>query len=453
MGRGFRSDGDTSAGGHVDLGFVEDGERITAVGKFTDRSRIVSGLNCRRQRFWGYEFQGRGVAPKGNGVDAFRGKVIHAGFGELLTGGGSTKALVAMEKAIKAGKGIDPWVREWIGEMAEGLLWVFFYTLLPKLLKQYEVLSVEREESRELYSGMIFLSRADALLRSKLDDKLTLLSIKTKKQWHEKDAAEYRIDMQGLSEAWAMEERLEERVSSVQMLYAIIGKEADISNGSGASRSASLNPSWIGYRRPKDGDVKNWPKQCDYAHSWKFTGRDGKMHTLGNSWEKFRVAKGYPGGIQAWVKDCLSGAVQSEAGRQTFEELFVKPPVIERDPQEIESWIRQTAVGEQEISERSEFIRNFDAKENPELYLKILDEKFPQNRKHCVPFGMAKRCGFYEICFGSAEWTAKELRSNPIRSGLYEWRTPNHPAEGGGEVTNAMPKKGAKPPKKKGGGY
>ncbi len=374
--------------------------------RYTDRSRVVATHECRRLRFLGWDFDGKGLSPAGEDIDALRGHAIHEVLGRMLAGEKPEKAIQAMQKAIGS---------HWICQMAEGIGWVFFYNHLPRLLRQYKILWVEKEVQRELWPGMIFQARSDAMMEDRVTKQLVQLSIKTKKRWDEKALAEYKVDMQGLSESWAVENDVTKPIHRMQMLYVMVGNPGELAAG----QEININPAWVGYR------VLKTSGKPDYAHSHNFLDKRGQRVRLGPEYTKFEPFLHYPGGLQQWVKDCLSGLIQPSA-KQVFDEMFVKPAAQVRSPEAIANWAEQTKALEWDLAQKRNDTLLAQASGKLENFKAALNENYPQNTKHCFRYGM-RRCGMFEICHGSSSMTADQILENPIKSKLFEYRKPNHP--------------------------
>jgi hypothetical protein len=123
----------------------------------------------------------------------------------------------------------DDWLWREQAALVEGLVRAYARRRLGSLLEEFEVLEVEREGDWELaelreevvqewpvYNVLVdgaairFMSRPDALLRSRNDNSLYLLSYKTAATWDIRKARDAEHDMQGLSEGVEVERRLGE---------------------------------------------------------------------------------------------------------------------------------------------------------------------------------------------------------------------------------------------------
>jgi hypothetical protein len=243
---------------------------------------MVQGQRCPRQRWWGYDFQWRGVAPKKYPIPLFTGLWTHEAIGLVLDAHRETnrdsddaaqealvprqevRDIIAMVKA-KAGemlleRGLDvdnpPTVQddtdpddaateyeveqfrvsqEQLGLM-EGMVWAYWHYAYPLLVKDYEIVEVEIEEPPQQLTATdlttVFMQgRTDAVLRSRYDGKLYAYSLKTAKGWDIRKSNEGEVDMQGLTEPWLMEKRLGEPIAGVKMEYIIKGERKRDSKG------------------------------------------------------------------------------------------------------------------------------------------------------------------------------------------------------------------------------
>lgn len=154
-----------------------------------------------------------------------------------------------LERQRNAGAEFDDWLWQEQAALVEGLVRAYAKRRLRPLLEEFEVLEVEREgdwllaslvgddgywrcdhcgiafhspnlDTSDLLCGkckkgtlssgseLRFMSRPDALLRSRADNSLYLLSYKTAAAWDVRKARDAEHDMQGLSEGVEVEKRL-----------------------------------------------------------------------------------------------------------------------------------------------------------------------------------------------------------------------------------------------------
>ena len=139
-----------------------------------------------------------------------------------------TSQQTAVAMADKAA-GMDDYLREELAAQVEAMVRAYARRRLRPLLEQFEVLEVEREGEWKLGEALlpedlvidgevcgveqvptpiIFMSRLDALLLERQTGYLYLQSYKTTGQWDRRREADAQVDMQGLSEAVDVENRL-----------------------------------------------------------------------------------------------------------------------------------------------------------------------------------------------------------------------------------------------------
>lgn len=220
--------------------------------RFTDRSRQQEYQRCNRARYWEYEAFGTGVRKVRASIPLATGTYVHVGLGNLLR---QVMALgdlphahlkVDVEAAVREAvegyraelkaRGLDvelgedgQYVADEQVALTEALVRAYVKAPggLEALLAQYRVLEVEREEVWPYFTAVrethvTFQARADALLQERSSGDLYVLSFKTAagQDWRRDD--EGRHDVQGLSEAAAIERRLAQDVEALEQLKAAI---------------------------------------------------------------------------------------------------------------------------------------------------------------------------------------------------------------------------------------
>ena len=186
----------------------------------TDRSRTLAFHECPRRRFYGYEYLGTGVRLKAAAVPLITGTYVHEGLACLLLGKPVEEAVqIALEGYMLEveSRGIQLesihqdklYIAYEQKALIEALLRAYAIHQLPILLKDYVVLEVEREEVLPLSSNLIWQARLDALLMEKAEgNDLHIMSFKTAASFDKRTDAGNRHDMQGISEAAAVNHRI-----------------------------------------------------------------------------------------------------------------------------------------------------------------------------------------------------------------------------------------------------
>jgi len=430
----------------------------------TDRTRTVEYQRCPRARFWHFEYAGRGIVPVKISLPLTVGICTHSGLACLLNGLTVETAVgttLALFEELTLGQGLEVegnTVLEYAyaeqKALLEALIRGYHARHLPRLLKQYRVVDVEREETHPLVGDLFWMSRADALLQDRNTEDLEVLSWKTRARWDERELSAALHDMQGLSEAWGVEQRLGQlwRLSRATSGDPI----ADPNSGSpdfnewlvsqpsppkiyaihmefllkGDRRENEESGNWVqhsplirGYRRTNAGLADPdyaWSQYwtCREPHPmrksrWYPTGRceGGRKHRLGEDWEPFNVWEDSAvGRVAGWIDLLKDGKVQPEAG-DCLEAQVIVPPSFYRHQVDMDEWQHQTAWQEQGIAR----FRN-----DPQEQLSRLSQNFPRYTHSC---DYPSKCPYQALCFGSNPPERGELPD------LYDWRKPHHEAE------------------------
>jgi hypothetical protein len=351
---------------------------------------------------------------------------------------------------------------------------------LPRLLEEYEVLEVEREgrwmlaerSDREdplvdYYSSaddlpvrLWFLSRPDALLHHRQSGDLVLQSFKTTGAMDARKLRDAERDMQGLSEGVEVEQRL----ARWWELLQLSGEEMDSHSAEIDKASRDMSQSMIDWlsdlttppcitairyeyvlkgERDKRSRVAKalsarvgfeariqqspltylWVKQgmtaadTEIAHSFGWTDASGKERKLAwQSWNQAPVWEHTT--VGAWIDLLDAGTVQPEAGRDILSEQLVPPVLVYRQDDDLRDMIEQVEAQEVQVQRDLAVVRESD---DEAWQRSTLNRRFPQTRTACSYPG---ECAYVPICFGGAD-----IRRDPMGSGKYKARVPNHPQE------------------------
>lgn len=429
--------------------------------RLVDRSRNITYQRCPRNRYLEYELGGRGIRKIRANIPLIVGTYVHVGLGDLLQG-------VTVDDAVKhaldeynlelrrRGLELEPgedasFAADEARALIEGLVRAYEIKGLPRLTEQFEVLEVEREDVwKEFAPGIGWMSRADGLLLERSSQDLYVLSFKTAAQWDGRTDKQNQHDVQGLSEAAAIEARLKEwhavaqaeksgyainnyipqrmaeflrdcpdapKVMGVKMIYLLKGKRTEYPEDSGQWRTSSpLLVGWV--REGVTGQEFAWRYKWYGPDTWPDSGKL-RGHTLGKGWTRFNTWE-QPGGVKAWVEMLASGSVQPDAG-DALESIVYEPQPYYRQQRDFEDWWEQAQGQEAQVAvgaQMCELIRI----ESPAQLRTALNKNFPQNRHSC---DYPSKCQFQEICHGGDD----SALMNPIGTGLYEWRQPHHKPE------------------------
>lgn len=438
---------------------------------FTSRSAVEAFQDCPRYRWNQYFLGDKGVVPVTRSIPLATGSAIHRGVEHCLNRirvgqevDSDNAAMLAVETYIKEcenrgfrGKDLekDAQQRFTFNEqkaLVEALVRIWIIRELPLIKARYKILAVEREiEPIKLVDDIWFQAKVDAEFQELETGDYHNYSLKTMRQWGEREENSYKSDLQGLTEIWAVEEdakrnntliqevddrleflkasnqyppknlftisdwlkkqKLDKKIMGVRFCFLIKGawKKNEYSE-----LKVTYNPFIRGYKFFS-------PNGISYAHSWYYPNPENKSgkSILGKGWEPFNVWESDLT-IKQWVEAIASGQIQEVCG-DLVSQYVVTPPEYCRHESEIEEGIRE--VREQEVRVfqggsllNSKNIRFGESREEIEA------RYFPHNRKHCF-FHFGDQCEYFSLCW------SPEVNSDPIGSGLYEIRTPHHEKE------------------------
>lgn len=423
---------------------------------YTSRSAIECYQECPRRRWWNYLYDGTGIVPIRKAVPLVTGGAVHVGAEALLKGIELEQSIrfAANEYTIEIGRYKDRLSRElnaneeYVYEeqiaLSEALVRLFAMAILPGLLQQYNVLDVEREESRYLGRGVMLEGRIDAVLEDKQDKNILVLNLKTSRTVGEDDSRvedQTRVDMQGLTEMWLLQKRYNEvnekidnisnlcrslttgtmphierasnkiidyfkrnqlppKVSGVKTIFLIKGKQYEQNDGRKETYSPLIRP----YRKLVGGEWK-------YEPSYTFEKPDGSKGRLGKGWEPFHAWECEDVGfVKGWMER-LAGMPN------VIEKQYYIPTDMYRNSDEVDSLI-------EEISSQEEWVRKciVDCIGNgsSKAGTTFLNEYFPMHRRSCV---YPLKCQYWDCCYKPM------TKEDPLATGDFVKRTPHHPLE------------------------
>lgn len=435
---------------------------------FADRSRVLTMQGCPRKRWFEYEIPTSGsvpgIRPTKLDMNLLTGSAFHMGIQILLNGYSADDAVQGALEGYEDWPGVWKLIREQgliLGEnedasyvayeqasLVEALIRGYALAVLPGLLERFIVVEVEREDVAQFEIPgfrLNFGMRGDALLMEKDSLDLYVLSLKTAKEHGKRDEDSARHDMQGLSETATVDQRLQgwqkfyeetkdldippgeraipewffqrartgalPQVMGVKMEFALKGRRSEYPEGSG--RWTFSNPL-----------IRPWKKADDlgrggtqYAVKYEFKDDMGGNHRLGKGWTRINIWEDM--GVKNWIEMLASESIQGFQPGYALANQFVLPMEIYRNEHDMERWQRQIVAQEKRVAEGRELV--LDHNIHPEVFEEYLDEYFPMHTKSC---DWPTRCFYQDVCFGPDSYL-----HNPISSGLYTVRTPNHKTE------------------------
>lgn len=352
------------------------------------RSHRVRDEVCPRSRYWWSVYGGRGIERDGEAFELSFGTLVHTALAGLMdpAGGQSLDELVSngVESLGILLAGRDELTQREYQTLFEAFVRGFARVVRPRLLEQYEVVSIEREFTRDQGEGIRVGVKPDLILRRKFDGTLWYVEYKTtgnvKKEWLES----WNTSVQLMAGAMLAGETLGEPVEGciIQGLYK------------GYKYQGELRTPLV-YRWRKPG----LPGETDEIVAERPTRWAG--------WHREGLWEG-EGGVAAWIEQMPEEVLLGQ---------FPQTPPIFLNKELVETWLRQSAIREGEIDAVQ---RGFDA--GQEMAPETLDRTFPQYFSQCKST-WGRGCDFFDCCW------FPHIGADPIGSGLYRERQFHHEGE------------------------
>lgn len=364
-----------------------------------DRSRIQAYLECKRFRFLRYHYpdpetgQGRGIVPTTKAKALVSGSFIHKVIELHLTGTDLDEAIAYAKGAFLVEVGKEE------GECAEqlclleGLVRAWVKWRLPRILEEYEVVSVEEELEWELDCQIVDMVKCDVLLRRKSDGLLFILEFKTAKQASGWWRQQWAHNTQVLANTLAIQEVKGEPVGGLLIEGLVKGRwEKD---------TARSSP-WFGKEIQHSLLCYIYKEEVDGEWVYSTTYHAKKLKVA--VWEEMTP--------KAWVELLTPEELDS---------LFCPLEPMKPKLLDLLRWKRQTVWQERGVArDVAEVGRGGEVDEER------LDELFPKNDSHCFRY-FGHPCDYEPLCF------TREVELDPVGSGKYGWRKPHHITEEGNE--------------------
>lgn len=418
-----------------------------------DRSRLECSQECERKYYWLYAFLGMGIVKIWDTPywPFTTGNFIHQGIESVLKGVSGKDAAkraaaaygleyrpviqnlnIDAEAKAKLEMELDQEI-----DLVLGLVYGWSLVGYPRFLANYDPVEggIEQEEEiswllenrvdapvpSSLKVEMRLLTRTDILAKVKGSGMGTLFNLKSVGDPSERWRISFTRDMQTITEAIAVENRLGVKVEGVVIEGLVKGKNSEYPKGSGFWQSSSM----LIYAWVRDNTQASLPGESggvEYATSWDYTctqphkfGNNqrcpgGKNHTLGKGFRKRPVRDCFSGGVLGWVDYLMRN------DPATLESYFLQLPAINRDEFQVERWKRQHLHKEKARQDAAALVdARFLEGDKPSAYL-LLDHYFTQNAGYqCLG------CAYNSLC-----WEA----GDPFDESVWKARVPNHPLEG-----------------------
>ena len=249
-------------------------------------------------------------------------------------------------------------------------------------------------------------------MERRTDGALVIMSFKTTSQANTLWLENFKTDQQTISEVLPVESRLSREVAGVQVEGLVKGQQrTEWPKGSGHRQHSS--PLVWGYLKEEGGFQNEWKAQFEWFDE------AGNSRRLGKGWNRQRVATTYPGGVAEWV----GYLYQNEP--ELLRAQFISPPLVTRSAQELEEWQEQVKYREVEVANALVQIQEV-AKTTGQFITgtQVLSRIWPKHTTGCAydPQFHSSKCPCYGLCWGTDD-------NDPLGSGQYVYRTPNHPTE------------------------
>lgn len=366
--------------------------------RLIDRTRTTTDWKCPRARYYGYEYQGRGIVKTGTSLPLFMGTLIHdatAAIGTFTQRGEEVPIDAIADAArtemrvnlIEAAKGvIEKGTMEFAYEQAaltEGIIRGFYKHVWPRLMAMYpKIIAVEQEMEYSLFSNdgleIVFMTKPDILVED-ANGELVYIEYKSTSSKQDKWIQSWDTAVQLHSSVMATEATIGRRPSYVQIVGMYKGYE---------SYGKQSSPFCYAYKRSGNPPFTTDQIQYDYKAGYR------RFAT----WE-------LTGGVKEWVEGMPENILANQ--------FPLTAPIMVNESL-VNDFFRQRLSREREIEY---FHRQVDA--HPGTTEQMMNQIFPQKFDQCVPsFGWP--CEYRKLCHGQV--------TDPLEEG-YELRTPHHARE------------------------
>jgi hypothetical protein len=371
---------------------------------FYSRTAVTTDWKCPRQRFWNYQYQGRGLSSTDTALELFLGIHLHDGLAALASGtltldqickNAYDDILNGLRPDPTSASSEDPQREEFANEQATlitGLLYGFGLHVWPRLQAEYPtIVAIEKEFllRHDAPGGPIgFMAKPDLLLRNK-DGALVYFEYKSTSSNKEQWALSWNTAIQLHSAAKVVSENLGEPVDHVvvQGLY----------KGYVDRYGRQSSPICYAYYRQgvppfsKDSWTYEWTRGYERYPTWR---RPADHPAL-----------------------AIKAHIQGMPSNMLAEQFPVVPPIVPSEAM-VQSFFKQRAIRESKIRDATLLIKMQPSLEDPKAQA-ILDEVFPQTFEACSP-SFGKGCNYRVLCHGKID--------DPLNAG-FQRRSSHHAQE------------------------
>ena len=378
---------------------------------FFSRTAVETDKFCPRKRWLGNHVLGTGIQLKQLSTALAGGSMVHAMLADVLkavdtTGtdnGPSINDIVHCQQqpfrneVAKRGLEGDAVAYETDRQcaLAEGLVRGWCVTRLPSIVAEYTVLEVERERLIPI-NGIKMATKVDAVLRRRSDQALVALEFKTTAIKDGIPLKKYldgwRYDSQTIVHTHCVETVHGEPCLAVQMEF--LRKRHKGKDASNPTGQVIYSPLIRGYRKAV---VDGLGGDATYAYSYE--------SKRGAGWEAFDVWQDM--GVEKWLANMPIDLLQQQ---------FITRSIY-RNHDEVQRWISQTAIREQEIA-------TFVALHGGDATDSQLAATFPGlYNSACYDNMYHKSCEFLPLCYEGLS------ASDAIASGEFQLRESHYSLE------------------------
>jgi hypothetical protein len=363
-----------------------------------DRSRMDSFQTCPRLRFLTYHYEGRGIVPRTDAYALSFGSLYHEGLEALTLRRAPDDQIIAelTKKLALVIENMNPQDLPHLlyGDeqryLLAGLLWSWTRVKRPELERDYLVKGLEQEFLWTLGTlkgiTIVDMVRLDAILQDRATDTVYYKEHKTTAWGDARWAQYFEHNGQVLANLSALEEALGERPGGILIEGHLKGPTRRDTARASRMNGMLIQDSPLTYVYQKGlGDI---------TLEWRYGAARVPVAETGFS-------------PKQWALEYLS--------EEDCRKLFVQLPPISPDPAHVARWRRQTLRREVRIAQALAALPRADEPAD------ILDEVFPLSEASCIQYG--RKCSHYAICHDPT------VAAEPLGSGLFQIRKPNHPAE------------------------
>jgi hypothetical protein len=384
---------------------------MTPVGMFVklDRSRVVARQTCAKRRYLEYDYKGTGVSPLQTGDALSFGIALHNIMQRVLTYAKDGTPIdwdainaevtvpYAQQVLVKCNadanyKGDPMHKANEQGYLLEMLAYGWAQQRLPKLMEEYDIVSIEQEFEVGLVADVKLMLRIDAVLRHKATGLLYILDFKSLSNLTDDWMVKQEHSAQSSLYIFALEQASGEYVAGI--MYEGLAK------GISRTEKSEFSP-WQGMKLQVTPLCYVYTDGTNVKHEY----------TKAKGWKK----------VQAWHMHSVKE--HYEVLRALYEgdlpQFCVVPPV--RPAQHaLDRTVKQTIVAEREYYAKVTQVNAAFAQGQDIRAQELEDALFELSYGSCYKYGASHACPFTGVCHGGA---------SPDDETLFVPRTPHHDGE------------------------